>query len=190
MYLRLKRILDVIFVLLLIFLFLGVFVLICLFYLMLAYGDVFFCQQRIGYRNKPFVIYKFRTLKAETNSSLQERRFPLGDFLRKFSLDEIPQLWNVLKGDMSLIGPRPLPIAYLGRFSTEQIKRHNVRPGITGLAQVNGRNSLTWDQKFEFDLFYVNNVSFLLDLKILIRTIILLFSFRKDVSLDEPEFLG
>jgi lipopolysaccharide/colanic/teichoic acid biosynthesis glycosyltransferase len=151
---------------------------------------VLFYQQRIGYQNKPFLIYKFRTLKVDSSHKLQNRRFPFGNFLRRTSIDELPQLWNVLKGDMSLIGPRPLPIEYLNRFSSEQLRRHNVRPGITGLAQVNGRNSLTWEEKFKFDIYYVNNVSLLLDFQILMKTIVLLFSFRKDVSLDEPEFLG
>jgi len=130
---------------------------------------------------------KFRTLKV---SDEQDRRFVLGNVLRFLSLDELPQLLNVLMGDMSLIGPRPLPIEYLPLFSAEQKKRHDVRPGITGWAQVNGRNSVSWEQKFKFDVMYVQKVSFLFDAKIVVKTIILLLSFRKDTSLLEKKFTG
>jgi lipopolysaccharide/colanic/teichoic acid biosynthesis glycosyltransferase len=114
----------------------------------------------------------------------------LGDFLRFTSLDELPQLYNVIRGDMSLVGPRALPVDYLHLLSAEHNIRHSVRPGITGLAQVNGRHTLPWDAKFAFDMFYVNNISFALDVKILVRTFLILFSFRKDVSLLEKPFTG
>ena len=165
------------------------FVLIMMIYFVTGNRPLFFIQERIGKDDRPFKLYKFRTLK-EANESLQQRRFWLGDFMRYTSLDELPQLINVLKGEMSLVGPRPLPIAYLGRFSQAQRKRHLVMPGITGLAQVNGRNSITWAEKFDFDLYYVNNLSFVLDITIILKTIVLLLSFRKDSSLQEKEFTG
>jgi lipopolysaccharide/colanic/teichoic acid biosynthesis glycosyltransferase len=124
------------------------------------------------------------------NRPLQERRFALGDFLRYCSLDELPQLWNVLKGEMSLIGPRPLLPEYLPLFTGAQRQRHNVRPGITGLAQVSGRNTVPWEKKFALDREYVENLSLALDSKILVRTILLLFAFKRDVSLDEKPFSG
>ena len=106
------------------------------------------------------------------------------------SLDELPQLINVLKGDMSLIGPRPLPLEYIPHFSAEQWKRHLVRPGISGLAQVNGRNAISWQSKFQYDLYYLNNLSLRLDIAILFKTFLLLLSFKKDTSLNEQKFMG
>ncbi len=150
---------------------------------------VFFIQERTGKSNKPFQLFKFRTLKS-TGSSLAERRFWLGDFLRATSLDELPQLINVLKGEMSLIGPRPLPVEYLSLMNDEQKKRHQVKPGITGWVQVNGRNAISWHEKFELDNYYVKHVSFLLDVKIVFKTIQLLLSFKKDISLSERKFTG
>lgn len=135
-------------------------------------------------------MFKFRTLTADLNKKLTEREFTVGRILRFTNLDELPQLWNVLKGEMSLVGPRPLPVEYASLFSMEQNKRHQVLPGITGLAQVNGKNDLSWDEKFKLDLEYVNNVSFLLDIKILFKTLILALSFRKDTSLTEEKFTG
>lgn len=134
-------------------------------------------------------MYKFRTLK-NSDASLQERRFALGDLIRFTNADELPQLWNVLKGEMSLVGPRPLPVEYADLFSDKQNKRHSVLPGITGLAQVSGKNNLSWDEKFRLDLEYVNKVSFALDIKILIKTLILALSFKKDTSLTEEKFTG
>jgi lipopolysaccharide/colanic/teichoic acid biosynthesis glycosyltransferase len=151
---------------------------------------IIFNQKRAGRNEEPFLMLKFRTLSSETDRSLNERRFSFGDFLRATSLDELPQLLNVLKGDMSFIGPRPLPVEYLPLYSIEQKRRHTVRPGVTGWAQVNGRNSIQWREKFQFDNYYVNNVSFTLDLAILFKTIILLLSFKKDVSLSEKPFMG
>lgn len=150
---------------------------------------VFFTQQRTGKNGIPFKLLKFRTLKPHGNT-LQERRFWFGDFLRATSLDELPQLINVLKGEMSLIGPRPLPVEYLPLMNAEQKQRHQVKPGITGWAQVNGRNAISWREKFELDNYYVKHVSFLLDAKIIFKTIQLLLSFKKDISLSEQKFTG
>ncbi len=135
-----------------------------------------FKQERPGKNGIIFTIYKVRTMVKEIERdgvklSDAERMTKVGRWVRKLSLDELPQLWNVLKGDMSFIGPRPLLPKYLPLYNQEQKKRHNVRPGITGWAQVNGRNLISWSEKFNFDLYYVNHISFLLDMKILIMTI-------------------
>jgi lipopolysaccharide/colanic/teichoic acid biosynthesis glycosyltransferase len=140
-------------------------------------NPIFFKQLRPGLNGKIFSIYKFRTMKnifiTKDNLSPDEIRLTkLGKFLRRFSLDELPELWNVIKGDMSLIGPRPLLVEYLNRYTPEQARRHEVKPGITGWAQVNGRNAITWEEKFKYDVWYVDNMSFWLDLKILYMTII------------------
>ena len=140
-------------------------------------GKPFFFQKRPGKYGKIFKVIKFKTMndKKGTNGELlpdADRLTKLGIFVRKTSLDEIPQLINVLKGDMSLIGPRPLLPEYLPLYNKEQSKRHNVKPGITGWAQVNGRNAISWQKKFEYDVWYVDNVSFFLDVKILFRTIL------------------
>jgi undecaprenyl phosphate N,N'-diacetylbacillosamine 1-phosphate transferase len=139
-------------------------------------GNPFFLQLRPGKNEKLFSIIKFKTMNDKKNSdgsfkSDSERLTSFGGFVRKTSLDEIPQLINVLKGDMSLVGPRPLLTEYLYLYSENQKKRHNVRPGITGWAQVNGRNSISWEEKFKLDVWYVENQSILLDLKILILTV-------------------
>ena len=139
-------------------------------------GKPFFLQKRPGKNEKIFSIIKFKTMndKKDAEGNLlsdAERLTPIGAFVRKTSLDEIPQLINVLKGDMSLVGPRPLLVEYLPLYSPEQARRHKVRPGITGWAQVNGRNAISWKQKFEYDVWYVNNLSFLLDIKILFLTV-------------------
>ena len=129
-------------------------------------SPVFFIQERPGLRARPFRLIKFRTMRDGTGSDA-ERLTRLGRFLRAASLDELPELLNVLKGDMSLVGPRPLLMRYLPRYTPEQMRRHEVRPGITGWAQVNGRNTITWEQKFEYDVWYVDNQSLWLDIKIL-----------------------
>lgn len=139
-------------------------------------GKPFFFQSRPGKEGKVFRIIKFKTMNDKTDSNGEllsdaERLTPIGAFVRKTSLDEIPQLINVLKGDMSLIGPRPLLVSYLHLYSDFQNRRHEVKPGITGWAQVNGRNAISWDKKFELDVFYVDNQSFSLDFKILLMTI-------------------
>ncbi|MEK4708213.1 sugar transferase [Bacillus sp. FSL R10-2780] len=138
-------------------------------------SPIFFKQERPGLYGKPFNLYKFRTMTnaRDSNNELlsdHARLTKFGEFLRKYSLDELPQLVNVLKGQLSLVGPRPLLMEYLPLYSKEQFKRHNVRPGITGWAQINGRNSISWDEKFKLDVWYVENQSFLLDLKILYLT--------------------
>ncbi|MEH7250428.1 sugar transferase [Neobacillus niacini] len=137
---------------------------------------IIFKQQRPGLNEKLFVIYKFRTMTDERdqNGELLPDEFRLssfGKFLRKFSIDEFPQLFNVIKGDMSIIGPRPLLPEYLALYTQKQAKRHLVRPGITGWAQVNGRNTITWEDKFKLDVWYVENQRFILDIKILLLTI-------------------
>jgi len=129
-------------------------------------SPVFFVQERPGLNGRPFRLVKFRTMRDGAESDA-ERLTRLGRFLRAASLDELPELLNVLKGEMSLVGPRPLLMRYLPRYTPEQMRRHEARPGITGWAQVNGRNAITWEQKFAYDVWYVDNRSFWLDMKIL-----------------------
>jgi len=136
-----------------------------------------FCQMRPGYNGKPFKLYKFRTMldKRDAQNNLlsdAERMTTFGKFLRSFSLDELPELINVLKGEMSLVGPRPLLMEYLPYYSAQQWKRHTAKPGITGWAQINGRNTVVWEKRFELDVWYVEHISFLLDIKILLLTLI------------------
>lgn len=140
-------------------------------------SPVLFKQLRPGWYGRPFTLYKFRTMKDSVDSSGtplsdEERLTDIGGFLRKYSLDELPQLLNVLRGELSLVGPRPLLMQYLHRYTPEQARRHEVKPGITGWAQVNGRNALSWDEKFALDVWYVDHQSFLLDCKILWLTVI------------------
>lgn len=149
---------------------------------------IFFFQKRPGLHGKPFAMIKFRSMNNARNvdgSLLSDsiRLTRLGRFLRATSLDELPELWNVLKGDMSLVGPRPLLMEYLSLYSPEQARRHNVRPGITGWAQVNGRNAIAWDEKFKLDVWYVDNQSFWLDVKILFLTLKLVFQ-RHGINAD------
>lgn len=137
---------------------------------------VLFTQERPGYKEKIFRMYKFRTMTDARNAngellSDEERLTPFGEKLRSTSLDELPELLNILKGDMSLVGPRPLLIQYLPLYNKRQHKRHSVLPGITGLAQINGRNSISWEEKFEYDVQYAKHVTFLGDLKILFETV-------------------
>ncbi|KAB0327530.1 sugar transferase [Janthinobacterium sp. PLB04] len=139
-------------------------------------SPVLFSQIRPGLHGQPFTVYKFRSMTDEKNAigellpdEIRLTRF--GQFLRRSSLDELPQLFNVLKGDVSLVGPRPLLMEYLPLYSSEQARRHLVRPGITGWAQVNGRNAISWERKFELDVWYVDHQSFLLDMKILFLTV-------------------
>lgn len=159
---------------------------------------ILFKQIRPGYRSKPFPVYKFRTMTdaRDSNGNLlqdAERLTGLGKFLRSTSIDELPELFNVLRGEMSLVGPRPLLIQYLERYNPEQARRHNVLPGITGWAQINGRNTLTWEDKFRLDVWYVDNQSVWLDLKILILTIWKVFN-REGISqpghATAEEFMG
>lgn len=161
-------------------------------------SPVFFRQQRPGLNGKPFMLYKFRTMSDARDGAgnLLPDELRLGRFgqtIRKLSLDELPQLWNVLVGDMSLVGPRPLLMQYLSRYSAHQARRHEVRPGITGWAQVNGRNAISWAERFDLDVWYVDHHSFWLDLRILLMTVKKVFS-SKDVSaaghVTMPEFMG
>lgn len=143
-------------------------------------SPVLFKQQRPGLNAKPFYVYKFRTMTNEMDScgALLPDELRLTDFgklLRKYSLDELPQLINVVKGDLSLVGPRPLLMEYLPLYTPEQARRHTVKPGITGWAQINGRNALDWERRFALDIWYIDNYSFWLDLKILYKTIIKVF---------------
>ncbi|RTH28095.1 sugar transferase [Thermus scotoductus] len=161
-------------------------------------SPVLFRQVRPGLQGRPFVMYKFRTMTEERDADGRllpdERRLtPLGKFLRQYSLDEFPEFINVLKGDMSLVGPRPLLMEYLDRYTPEQARRHEVKPGITGWAQVNGRNALSWEEKFKLDVWYVDNWNLLLDLKILLMTIVKVLR-REGISAQGhatmPEFKG
>jgi lipopolysaccharide/colanic/teichoic acid biosynthesis glycosyltransferase len=161
-------------------------------------GKVFFFQQRPGLNSKPFKIVKFKTMRVafDENGALlpdEQRLTKVGNIVRSASLDELLQLVNVLKGDMSLVGPRPLLMQYLSRYSPEQAKRHNVKPGITGWAQVNGRNAISWDQKFIYDVEYVNKQTFFLDIKILWMTFINVIQrkgIRADGHVTMEEFKG
>jgi undecaprenyl phosphate N,N'-diacetylbacillosamine 1-phosphate transferase len=139
-------------------------------------GTPLFSQIRPGLKEKPFTIYKLKTMQDTRDDQGvllpdNQRITPLGKIIRKLSLDELPQFWNVLKGDMSFVGPRPLLPEYLPLYNKKQKNRHNLKPGITGLAQVKGRNTISWQQKFEYDLWYIENQSFILDLKILLFTV-------------------
>ena len=153
---------------------------------------IFFRQTRAGRDGRAFKILKFRSMRKGQGSD-EERLSAWGQFLRSTSIDELPELWNVLKGEMSLVGPRPLPTIYLERYSPEQARRHEVLPGITGWAQVNGRNDLSWKEQFELDLWYVENRSFLLDLKILCLTVNTVLN-RRDIAekgqATRSEFFG
>lgn len=149
-------------------------------------GPVLFKHDRIGKGNKVFTVFKFRSMIVirERNGcklSDTERMLKVGNFLRKSSIDEFPQLFNIIRGEMSFIGPRPLPVVYLPYYTKEEIHRHDVRPGISGWAQVNGRNYLSWEKRFEYDLEYVNNVNFLFDVKIFFKTIKKVF-LRSDIG--------
>ncbi len=159
---------------------------------------VLFRQSRIGHKERPFILYKFRTMTNVVDSHGaplpdQERLTRTGRFLRRASLDELPQLWNVLRGDMSLVGPRPLLIQYLPRYTPQQRRRHEVLPGLTGWAQVMGRNSLDWDQRLQLDTWYVEHRSVWLDLRILamtLRSLILSRGISHNGHVTMPEFLG
>ena len=192
-----KRFIDLLLVVLTLPLWLPLFFLVAILVFTVEGRPVFFTQERAGLKGKTFVLFKFRSMRKETGDKEEDtdekRLTRFGQFLRKTSLDELPQLFNVLGGSMSLVGPRPLPVRYLPRYSKEQARRHEVRPGITGWAQVNGRNTLDWNTKFEYDVWYVDNHSLFLDIKIMFMT----FSsvLRKDGisaenSVTMTEFLG
>lgn len=172
-----KRLIDLLAAIFGLLLLSPVFLFVTLFLAIANQGKPFFFQPRPGKGGSVFKIIKFKTMNDKTDAdgnllSDADRLTPIGAFVRKTSLDEIPQLLNVLKGDMSLVGPRPLLIQYLPLYSQQQARRHEVRPGITGWAQVNGRNAISWEQKFIYDVWYVDNVSLTLDLKIVFKTIL------------------
>lgn len=176
----LKRVIDFLLALIALLLLSPIFFIVLVLLAMYNAGKPFFFQERPGKNEKIFKVIKFKTMndKKDSNGELlpdSVRLTKVGKFVRKTSLDEIPQLLNVLKGDMSLIGPRPLLVEYLPRYNDEQKKRHNIRPGITGLAQVNGRNAISWKRKFEYDVEYVDNLSFFLDVKIFFMTFLKVF---------------
>lgn len=171
-----KRFFDLILSLVGFIILIPIFVFITIYLFFANNGKPFFFQKRPGKNEKIFSIIKFKSMNDNKNSNgdllpFEKRITKVGTFIRKYSLDEIPQLINVIKGDMSLIGPRPLLIEYLSLYNDEQKRRHLIRPGITGWAQVNGRNAISWKEKFKYDIWYVNNVSIALDIKIIILTI-------------------
>ncbi|SFS28967.1 Sugar transferase involved in LPS biosynthesis (colanic, teichoic acid) [Pseudomonas sp. NFACC42-2] len=172
----LKRIFDIVFSFLGLIVFFPALVILSVMIRLKLGSPIFFTQERPGLGGKPFKMIKFRTMRDAVDSDGiplpdGERMTAFGSMLRSSSLDELPELWNVLKGEMSLVGPRPLLMQYLPLYSVEQNRRHEVRPGVTGWAQINGRNSVSWDEKFKLDTWYVDNKSMLLDIKIIISTV-------------------
>jgi len=184
-----KRLLDIIFSVILLLLTLPLMLLVAILIKLNSKGPALFIQDRIGHKGKVFKIYKFRTMhvayeEEQIKMADKDRIFHFGLLLRKTSIDELPQLWNILKGEMSFIGPRPFMDIYLNLDDPVEFRRHDVIPGVTGMAQVNGRTNLSYEVRFKYDLYYVDNFNFLLDIKILIKTIIKLFSFN-DVNIDD-----
>jgi len=172
-----KRVFDIIFALVILVLSSFLLTICAIFVFFFISKKIIFVQRRIGYKNKEFSIYKFRSMtndKDRTGKLLPDnmRLNRFGSFIRSLSLDELPQLINIIKGDMSFVGPRPLLPEYLSLYTEEQIRRHEVKPGITGWAQVNGRNSISWERKLELDVWYMENQSFALDMKIIFMTIV------------------
>lgn len=183
-----KRILDILISLTFIVLFSWLYLILVILVRIKLGSPVLFCQERPGYNEKIFILYKFRTMtdKRDEKGNLlpdSERLTKFGSMLRSTSLDELPELFNILKGDMSLIGPRPLLVEYLPYYTEEERLRHSVRPGLTGLAQVSGRNYLAWDKRLAKDVEYVNHISFIMDVRIIIKTIMVVFK-KEDVSVD------
>ena len=181
-----KPILDFILAFLLIIIFSPIILIVALLVKLKLGSPILFTQERPGLNGKIFRIYKFRTMSDERDSkgdllSDELRLKGFGKLIRKSSLDELPQLFNVLKGEMSFVGPRPLLVEYLKLYNQEQAKRHNVKPGITGWAQVNGRNAISWEEKFKLDVYYVEHISFMLDCKILYMTFFKVLK-RKDIN--------
>lgn len=188
-----KRIFDLIVSIILLLIFIIPILLISIVVLISMGSPILFKQKRPGLHGKPFYIYKFRTMTNETDEHgnllpNEQRITKLGKVLRKLSLDELPQLFNVLKGDISLVGPRPLLMEYLPLYNEEQARRHEVKPGITGWAQVNGRNAITWEERFELDVWYVDNQSFWLDIKILLLTVLKVFK-REGINPEDKQFV-
>jgi len=193
-----KRVFDFLFSLLALVFLLPFLLLVAIIILLRSGSPVFFVQCRPGLYGKPFKIIKFCTMTNDRDQNGDILQFsdcitPFGKFLRSTSIDELPELWNVLKGEMSLVGPRPLMTEYLPLYNASQARRHEVRPGITGWAQINGRNKITWEEKFEFDLWYVDHKSLILDFKIVLITIIKVF-LRKNINnsddINMPMFNG
>ena len=189
MYPFIKHGFDLLFALIFLFILLPVILLVALLLSFQNGGSPWFMQTRPGKNGNLFTIYKFKTMRdiPQNNGQLQsdhDRMTPIGKIVRKLSLDELPQLINILKGEMSFVGPRPLLPEYLPLYSKEQSRRHNVRPGITGWAQINGRNSISWQEKFKFDVYYVDHQSFFLDLKILFLTLRKVF-LSQDINAGE-----
>ena len=192
-----KPVLDLIFSLVAFIILLPMFLILILFFAIANNGKPFFFQTRPGKNNRVFKIVKFKTMndRKDSNGNLladEYRLTSIGKFVRKTSLDEIPQLLNVIKGDMSLVGPRPLLIEYLSLYDEDQVRRHEVRPGITGWAQVNGRNAISWQEKFRLDVWYVDHISLLLDIKIICLTIVKVFksegiTSEKSVTIEKFE---
>ena len=185
-----KRLFDILFSLLVLIILSPVFLIVALLVRINLGSPILFTQERVGLNNKVFKMYKFRTMKdgKDKNGNLlpdSERLTRFGKLLRSTSLDELPEFINILKGDMSLIGPRPLLVEYLPLYSDEQIKRHNVLPGLTGWAQINGRNAISWSEKFKLDVWYVENWSLILDIKIFFLTIYKVF--KRDGISQEGE---
>ena len=171
-----KRIIDILLSIGLLFIILPLLLLIAIINILLNKGKIFFVQERAGYKGNIFKIIKFKTMNDNANNKGEllpdgERLTIFGRFLRFSSLDELPTLWNVLMGQMSLVGPRPLLVKYLDRYNDNQLRRLEVKPGLTGWAQINGRNSISWEEKFEYDVWYVDNRSLKLDLIIIFKTI-------------------
>ncbi|MDN3019273.1 sugar transferase [Paenibacillus sp. BSR1-1] len=193
-----KRIFDFILSILIIIIFSPVIILLSILVRLKLGSPILFKQERPGLNGKPFLIYKFRTMtnKKDNNGSLLPEHLRLtgfGSFIRKFSLDELPQLINVIKGEISLVGPRPLRMDYLPLYTPLQARRHEVKPGITGWAQIKGRNSISWEERFELDVWYVDNKSFLLDLKILSMTLLKVIrpqGINHDGHVSMPDFTG
>lgn len=182
----LKTLFDKILALFLIIIFSPIYVIVSLLILWKMGSPILFRQKRPGYKEKIFGIYKFRTMTNEKDldGNLlpdEQRLVGIGKFIRSTSLDELPQLFNVLRGEMSFVGPRPLLIEYLDLYNDKQKRRHDVKPGVTGWAQVNGRNAISWEQKFDYDIWYVDNQSFWLDMKILWMTFLKVVK-RSDIS--------
>ena len=193
-----KRVIDLLVSLIIFTVLSPVFIIVVILLAIANAGKPFFFQTRPGKNEKLFKVIKFKTMhdRKDKNGELlpdADRLTAVGSFIRRTSLDELPQMLNVIKGDMSLIGPRPLLVEYLPRYSEVQRHRHDVRPGITGWAQVNGRNTISWQQKFEYDVWYVNNISFALDFKIFfltIRNIVKSEGISSDTSATMEKFLG
>ena len=183
-----KRLLDILISLTFIVLFSWLYLILVILVRIKLGSPVLFCQERPGYNEKIFKLYKFRTMtdKRDENGHLlpdSERLTKFGSMLRSTGLDELPEMFNILKGDMSLIGPRPLLVEYLPYYTEEERLRHSVRPGLTGLAQVSGRNYLAWNKRLARDVEYVNHISFIMDVRIIIKTIMVVFK-KEDVSVD------